>query len=57
MLLLMILKSIKKTNPSMIGMWSSTANIFKELFTLFSDIWQTPIRYKFEMLRQLNFLF
>ena len=51
MSLLMMLKSIKKANPSSVGMRYSTANSFEEeLVTLFSDIGQTPICCKIRVL-------
>lgn len=47
MSLLMMLKSIKKANPSSISMWSSTVNIFEELLTLFSDKHQYFAKFEF----------
>ena len=47
---LMMLKSIKKTNYSSIVMWSSSANISEELLTMFIVIGQTPMFCKIRVL-------
>ena len=47
---LMMLKSIKKTNSSSIVMWSSSANISEELLTMFIVIGQTPMFCKIRVL-------
>ena len=47
---LMMLKSIKKTNSSSIVMWSSSANISEELLTMFIVIGQTPMCCKIRVL-------